>query len=154
VLTDDDRPCQPGEVGRIVATALHNYAMPLFRYEVGDLALVGEPGQLSYPVIEKIFGRSRNLLLAPDGSRRWLSFGTRELVELAPIIQHQFVQVSTDQIVARLVVQRPLADYEELAVRRHLEARIPNGIEWTFSYMESIPRNAGGKFEDFICEVH
>jgi len=28
--------CAPGEIGRVVVTPLHNFAMPLFRYDIGD----------------------------------------------------------------------------------------------------------------------
>jgi phenylacetate-CoA ligase len=42
VLDENGRRCGPGEVGRVVVTALHNFVMPLIRYEVGDFAEVGE----------------------------------------------------------------------------------------------------------------
>lgn len=153
VLTDEGRPCQPGEVGRVVVTALHNFAMPMFRYDVGDRALVGDAGQLPYLVLERVLGRTRNLLLAPDGSRRWARLGTAGLMRIAPVIQHQFVQVARDRIVVRLVVRRPVTEAEEQAMRTHLSERIPDGIGLTFSYVAEIPRGPGGKFEDFICQV-
>ena len=43
VLDEQGRPCRPGETGRVVVTDLHNYAMPLLRYDLGDYAQVGEP---------------------------------------------------------------------------------------------------------------
>lgn len=42
VLRDDGAPCSPGEPGQVVATPLHNFAMPLLRYELGDMAALGE----------------------------------------------------------------------------------------------------------------
>lgn len=153
VLGDDGSSCRPGEIGRVVVTALHNFAMPLFRYDVGDLALVGEPGALPFPVLERVFGRSRNLLLAPDGTRRWPSLGTLVLMKIAPVVQHQFVQVARDRIVVRLVVGRAVTSEEEHAMRMHLQSRNPEGIHFEFIYVDDIPRGAGGKFEDFISEV-
>lgn len=35
-------PLPPGRVGRVVMTVLHNLAMPLIRYEIGDYAAFGE----------------------------------------------------------------------------------------------------------------
>lgn len=153
VLSETGNPCQPGEIGRVVVTPLHNFAMPLFRYDVGDLALVGEPGPLPYLVIERIFGRTRNLLLKADGARVWLSLGADKLMELAPLVRYQFIQVAVDRICVRLVVRRALSDAEEQAMREHLEARTPGEIDFEFSYVDDIPRSAGGKFEDFICAV-
>jgi phenylacetate-CoA ligase len=43
VLDDSNQPCQPGEIGRVVLTPLHNYATPLIRYDIGDRAEVGSP---------------------------------------------------------------------------------------------------------------
>lgn len=154
VLTDDNRPCKPGEIGRVVVTALHNFAMPMFRYDVGDRALVGESGSLPYVVLEKIFGRTRNLFLSHDQTLRIIHWDSIELARMAPILQHQLVQTSRDHIVVRLVVQRPVTDTEEHAMRTHLAARTPSeGIHYTFEYVDSIARGPGGKFEDFICQV-
>ena len=41
VLGAGNAPCAPGETGRVVVTSLHNYAMPLIRYEIGDDAEAG-----------------------------------------------------------------------------------------------------------------
>ncbi|MCP3970332.1 MAG: phenylacetate--CoA ligase family protein, partial [Rhodobacteraceae bacterium] len=42
VLHRDGRHCTAGETGQVVVTALHNLAMPLIRYAIGDYAEVGE----------------------------------------------------------------------------------------------------------------
>ena len=36
-------PCEPGETGSVVITSFYNYAMPLIRYKLGDLATLGPP---------------------------------------------------------------------------------------------------------------
>lgn len=70
VLNAENRPCAAGETGRVVLTPLHNFVMPLFRYEIGDLATVGE-GPCScgrkLPVLAAIPGRARDLLMLPSG---------------------------------------------------------------------------------------
>lgn len=153
ILDGNGNPCAPGEIGRVIVTPLHNFCMPLFRYAVGDLALVGKPGPLPYPVIERVFGRTRNLLLTPDGTRRWVFLSTKRLTEVAPVIQLQLVQIALDHIDVRLVVERPVTDTEEQAMRAHLGPLFEPGTGFDFSYLDHIPRGAGGKFEDFICAV-
>jgi phenylacetate-coenzyme A ligase PaaK-like adenylate-forming protein len=37
VLDDANKPLPPGKTGKIVVTDFHNYAMPLIRYEIGDV---------------------------------------------------------------------------------------------------------------------
>ena len=39
---DRDVPAAPGEAGRVVVTDLWSHAMPLIRYELGDIAVMGE----------------------------------------------------------------------------------------------------------------
>lgn len=59
VLDDDGRPCRAGQVGRVVVSTLHNFAMPLLRYDVGDLAEVGSgcPCGRNLPVLSRVVGR-------------------------------------------------------------------------------------------------
>ena len=74
VLDADGRPCAPGATGRVVVTPLHNFAMPLIRYEIGDLAEVGPPCTCgrTLPVLTRIPGRARDMLTLPGGAQRHL----------------------------------------------------------------------------------
>jgi phenylacetate-CoA ligase len=60
VVGNDGRPCVPGEAGRVLVTSLHNFATPLIRYELGDLAEVGAPCACGrgLPVIARVLGRA------------------------------------------------------------------------------------------------
>ena len=156
VVDDHGSPCGPGQTGRLLVTPLHNYAMPLLRYELGDYAEVGSPCPCGrgLPVLSRILGRERNaLLVAPTGERYWPAFGSRKLTELAPIVQHQFVQKSLDLIEARLVTERPLTSSEERSLRIYIQTSLPHRFAVSFAYCDEIPRNASGKFENFVCEV-
>lgn len=155
VIDDEGQACAPGETGRVVVTTLHNFAMPLIRYEIGDFA---EAGGLcacgrGLPVIHRILGRMRNMLVLADGRRYWPSFGLRGLSTELGIRQHQLVQKSFDLIEARLVVDVPLDSANEERLRRQLLSRAPEGFRIGLTYCAEIPRSAGGKFEDFISEV-
>lgn len=71
VLDDDNRPTRPGEMGRIVVTPLHNYAMPLIRYDIGDTARVsGEPCTCGSPLPawDEITGRVVHHFVRADGN--------------------------------------------------------------------------------------
>jgi phenylacetate-CoA ligase len=155
VLDDAGEPCAPGQVGRVVVTSLHNFAMPLVRYDIGDYAEAGAPCACGrgLPVLARVMGRVRNTLVTADGKRYWPSFGARTFPDIAPVLQHQFVQKAYDLIEVRLVTTGPLAPAQEEALRRHITARIPPGLRLSFSYCERIARGAGGKYEDFYSEI-
>ncbi len=155
ILNGQDKPCAPGEIGRVVVTTLHNFAMPLIRYEIGDFAEVGEPCRCGrgLPVITKVLGRQRNMLTLPDGQKIWPVFGVKTFSEKLPIKQFQFVQKTLERLEARLVTERPLSKEEETLFKDilHNELNYPFSIK--LIYLENIPRSKGGKYEDFISEL-
>jgi phenylacetate-CoA ligase len=155
VLDAANRPCRPGEVGRVVVSTLQNYASPLFRYEVGDFAEVGDPCPCGrgLPVLRRILGRVRNMLSFPDGSRAWPTFNIAALEKVAPFSQFQIVQKTLEELEVRLVPLRPLTADEECALSQALAESLGHSFRCRFVYYEEIPRSAGGKYEDFRSEV-
>lgn len=156
VIRDDGLPCQPGESGRVLVTTLHNFAMPLIRYDIGDYAEVGEtcPCGRGLPVLTRILGRSRNALSMPDGSRRWPTLGTSRLLEIAPPIRRfKLVQKTLQEIEIRLIVGRPLAKAEVEDLRAHFTDQLGHPFQFRFVFLDEFPPQPGDKFEDFISEV-
>jgi phenylacetate-CoA ligase len=71
VLNPEGRHAAPGERGRVLATPLYQYAMPLIRYDTGDEAIVGEPCICGRAALKltKIFGRKRRLFAFAGGEK-------------------------------------------------------------------------------------
>jgi len=155
VLDDDDRPCAPGQIGRVVVTDLHNLASPLIRYEVGDFAEVGAPCDCGrgLPVLTRVVGRARNMVHYPDGRRAWPTVRMGLLATLAPIAQMQLVQTRPDRIEVCIAPERPVTPTEEAALTRALHEALGHPFELGFRYVERIARSKGGKFEDFRSEI-
>ncbi|MEX2480519.1 MAG: phenylacetate--CoA ligase family protein [Gammaproteobacteria bacterium] len=153
ILDAADRACAAGEWGRVVVTPLHNFAMPLVRYELGDYAEVGAPCACGrgLPVLNRILGRRRNMLRVPDGSLHWPSLPARIWDWASPIRQFQVVQTTLTTITVRLVAERPLTQNEEDALGRRLDER----LGWPFTYRFEYPQTiaAGPGFEDFQCLI-
>jgi len=156
LLRDDDQPCAVGETGRIVITDLHNFATPLIRYDLGDLAVADGPCACGrgLPKIRRILGRQRNLLRLPDGRRFWPLVGAFGYREIAPVRQYQIIQRSLERVTLRLAVERSLSVGEEAALAEKLVEFLGHRFVVDFEYCTpDIPRGPGGKFEDFICEI-
>jgi len=155
ILDERGEPCAPGQLGRVVVTSLHNFAMPLIRYELGDYAEPGEPCACGrgLPVLRRIAGRVRNMLVTAAGDHYWPAFGTRSLAQIAPIKQCQLAQIDHEWLEARLVTESALSMEQEEGLRRMILSRMPPGFRLRFAYREQIARSAGGKYEDFICEI-
>jgi len=154
VLDAQDRPCAPGEVGRVVVTPLHNFATLLLRYELGDYAEVGQacPCGRGLPVLRRVLGRQRHMMVLPNGARVWPFFKTALFGPRSGVAQFQIVQREVGAVVARLVLRRPLSVDERAEITTTLVERVA-GVRVTIEVVDEIPRGAGGKFEDFRCEL-
>ncbi len=158
VLDESGRPCGPGQVGRVVATALHEFAMPLIRYQIGDHAEVGETCTCGrgLPVLRRILGRTQQMLTLPDGQKLWTIISESKLLDfmkMAPIRQFQFVQKTLQAMEVRLAVERPLTEAEEAKIRAWVAATFGHPFEVSFAYFDEIPLTREGKFFDFMSEV-
>jgi phenylacetate-CoA ligase len=155
VLRDDGSACTPGDVGRVVVTPLHEFRTPLLRYALGDYAQVGAACDCGrgLPVLTRIMGRVRNMIVMPDGGRRWPLPGDGRYREIAPIQQYQFVQKTRERFEARLVSERDLTADEERALVDWIRERLGHPFQIECRRVPDIPRHASGKYEDFVCEV-
>ncbi len=155
VLDERNRPCPPGQIGRVVITDLKNLASPMIRYEIGDYAELGRPCECGrgLPNLTRILGRSRNMLSLPNGDRLWPRFASSRLARAAPVRQAQLVQVSLDEIHVNLVVARDLSAEEEDALGQLIGASLGHPFTLRFKYTDEIPRAPSGKFEDFRSEI-
>jgi phenylacetate-CoA ligase len=154
ILDDQGKPCAPGEIGRVVVTTLHNFAMPLIRYALSDYAEVGEPCDCGrgLPVLTRILGRSRNMFALPDGRRFWPSFPLMSY-SAASIRQLQIVQHTRDMVEARYVAERGLLPEEEQALVTAIHDALGYPFAVTLTPVPEIARSAGMKCEDMISLV-
>jgi phenylacetate-CoA ligase len=153
IVDDAGRPLPPGMPGRVLLTALYNYAMPLIRYAIGDVAARAAapcPCGRHLTRLERIGGRERNMFRLPDGRRVWPYLPFYELTRFFGFRQLQVVQRRVDHVELRYV---PEGDREpDLAglavfVRHHLHPAMTVGLV----AVADIPRLAGGKYEDYVC---
>lgn len=155
VLRVDGSACMPGEQGRVVLTVLNNFATPLLRYEVGDIAVPGAPCACGreLPVLERVVGRVRNMMTLPGGERRFPTFDSKFYSDLGPVTQYQIVQKTPQRLELHVVAPRALTADEEHAITRRLLDRLRHEFEVQIVRREAIPRGPGGKYEEFMSEV-
>jgi phenylacetate-CoA ligase len=156
VLGPDGRACVEGEIGRVVVTDLHNFATPLFRYDIGDYAEVGGScgcGR-TLPTFRRVLGRKRNLLMKADGSRFLPRAGFETFAEVAPVQQYQVIQHALDDIEFKLVSAAELSPAQVDALTEILRKAL--GFAGRIRLVQSrtrLPDSHAGKYEDFICKV-
>lgn len=150
---DRDEPASSGDTGRIVATGILNQAMPLIRYEVGDLgSQCMHPCSCgrSMPVLASIDGRVDDFIQTPDGRR----IGRLDPVFKAdmPIREAQIVQESLTEITVRYVPAPGLQPHHLSELDKRLHDRLGE-MRVTYLPVDGIPKGPNGKFRAVISRI-
>ena len=155
VLREDGTPCVPGEIGRVVVTPFHNFKMPLLRYEIGDYAISGEPCDcgIQLPVLQRIVGRSRNLVTYPDGRNSWPSYNPMALMKMFPMAQFQLEQTSLQSLRLNIAGVDVLSEPQKEQVIAIIQQAIDYAFVIDIVQVDSIERAKSGKFEEFISRI-
>jgi len=158
IVDDNDQPCPPGVVGRVLITALHNFATPLLRYELGDYAAFGEACACGrgLPVITRIHGRKRNRIVYPDGRAEFPYLGEHGQIHALTgvrISAFQIVQRSVEDIEIRLVGERQFTADETAKVVQKFQRNFGHPFRISITFWDEIPKGSRGKFEEFVSEV-
>ena len=155
LLRPDGSSCGAGETGEVVLTTLHNFALPLIRYRIGDYAEAGEPCSCGrgLPVLKRILGRQRNMARLPDGRTLWPSFPAAVWRSVVAVEQFQLIQREPDRIEARYVMDREMTPAEALRLTELLQERLGYPFRIDPLRVDRLERPAAHKFEDFICAL-
>ena len=151
IIDEQDEPCAPGEVGRVIVTGLNNRGMPLIRYEVGDLAAWAAtpcPCGRGLPTLERIVGRQADCLKRANGSLvAGVSLVERTLLAISGIAQLQLVQEAPTSVVAHTVLaENALKDETSEALRGALCRDLGANIDINVQIVQRIPQEKNGKY--------
>ncbi|MEM1207535.1 MAG: hypothetical protein AAGN66_30150, partial [Acidobacteriota bacterium] len=158
-LLGPEGPVAPGEIGRIVVTQFHNDAMPLVRYELGDLAVAAPddaqcPSGRTLPMLERLEGRVPDLVVVPDGSFLVPHFFVVLFKGLQSIHRYQIVQREEGRMTARLVPHPgcPQGQVED-DIRAKVDEATRGLIETDFDWVDDIPLTGAGKRRLVISDL-
>ncbi len=106
IVNGEGGPVPAGSEGRILITNLHNYAMPLIRYDMGDVgalsALVCPCGR-GLPLLSRLSGRTTDFLITKSGSKiPGMALDFRPLAS-AGVEQFQIVQENYGEVIFKIV---------------------------------------------------
>ena len=156
ILDKEGVPVEPGETGRVVLTNLYNYAMPLIRYEIGDLATLSPKNlkcKIRLPSLTRIIGRYRNTFTLADGRVLFPNVPMSGFRDFLGYSQIQIIQTEFDQLEVRYVPD----GRGRVADQVGLETWLSEGLDPCFSVrvkeVGEIPPSSDGKYEDFLSLI-
>jgi phenylacetate-CoA ligase len=155
ILDESGRGCAPGAVGRVFVTGLHNWASPVVRYELNDLAAWSSicPCGRQAPVLTRLLGRERFLVRLPSGDRIAPRVFSRQLLPIAPVREYRLVQVSETTLHAELVLDRPLTEDERQSMLAMLREVISPELTYEIHQVETIDWGPTYKRQDVISLI-
>jgi phenylacetate-CoA ligase len=141
---------------RIVGTTLWNEAMPLVRYDTGDVAAIDADPQpcpcgRSGRQVRRIDGRQEDLIVRRDGTR--VACFNQVLKHATHIREAQILQRRPGAITMRYV---PLDGFppEQLdRLREGFRARLGADMEIDFERVDAVPRTRTGKIRFVVSEL-
>jgi phenylacetate-CoA ligase len=143
---DKDEPVGNGELGRVVVTDLYSRAMPLIRFDTGDLAVQGEAcccGLLG-ETFSSIEGRMVEIVRDTRGER----MAPQRIIAVMPsgrdVFQHQFVQLDANSYEVNLVVRHEAAINEDEARNKFVNILGPTA-DVRINYVSEIKPLPSGK---------
>ena len=139
---------------KVIGTNLSNLAMPLLRYDVGDIVTLskvhctcGRPGR----ILNDIDGRQDDYLVLNNGAlvgrvgdwfKHFLSISEAQVYQIAP-----------GKVTIRLVVGDDFGPADERALLAVTRERIGHDIEIDIEYVERIERTQNGKLRFVVSEM-
>ena len=141
-------------------TCLTNMAMPLIRYRIGDLAAwAGSPCPCgrSWPMLQEIAGRTRDLFVKKDGTRTRISENI--FYRYAWIRRFQVVQEDYDIVRALIVPDGDSKDISKkhaadiLQIRTAIQSLMGSECAVEVVLTDRIKATASGKHRHLISKV-
>lgn len=161
IVDEDGQPVGPGETGRVLVTCLANLAMPLIRYDTGDLATAvsGDcPCGRSLPSFGAIVGRYVRHAYLPEGTieREYVLRGALDALPpgmAAPLRKFQIQHFLDGSFELRLVTTEPLSERLVAYFFEAWEAALgPEPPAMRVARVDDIAPGPGGKFQEFMSE--
>ncbi len=136
------------EPGRLLVTDLDNHAMPLIRYELGDVGtLTRAPCACgrSLLVLQELLGRQQDALRNEAGDKLSATFFAGRFRDLRHIGQVQLVQTDAQSVEILYDGNADLAAPELKAMADEIRARLGGQMQVRTARVEKIPLTASGK---------
>ncbi len=154
VLGTDGRQVPIGQLGEVVITGLHSFAMPFIRYKIGDLAVRGPdrcPCGSHFSTLLAIHGRTLDIFhLAGGISLHPWTIHNAVRPWLRMVRQSSLVQVTRNRLEYLVVANDALGQIEEQLLCAAAQAALPAGIAFALRRVETIPAGPGGKALPFV----
>lgn len=152
---NEDISVSPGEIGRVVVTDLHSDALPLIRYETGDLAILGDvfsENNCWAKSLKSLSGRVIQIINAPNGDQLFSSYFENILEKYKIVSQFQLIQETEKEFTLRIVPKLTFQteDFSESDIVIDMKTWLGNEAQINIEIVEDIEMLPSGKRPSII----
>jgi phenylacetate-CoA ligase len=151
VLDKEDRHVEPGERGRAVITVLHERALPILRYDLGDILSLDSGEQacacgVNLRSLQMIAGRANDLIQSAKGSFVHPEMFDYTMRYFPGVERFRIVELDTGKIEIILQCPNEVKQRQLEKLRQDLLVRLKNEFEVSIRTTPRIENEASGKF--------
>jgi phenylacetate-CoA ligase len=148
ILDRNNKPVRQGAWGRLIVTPLYNFAMPLIRYDTGDLVRAAAPcicGR-NHLTIERGTGRPSNLFYLPQ--KKWFrpELDTAMMEELLDNSRWQLVQTAASAFELHYAPKSANTAINNRRLRAFLKKALGGRISIEIKAVTALGPASSGKF--------
>jgi phenylacetate-CoA ligase len=155
----ENNSVSPGETGKLILTDLCNYAMPLIRYEIGDLGSPSDEGcscGRHLPLMKSIKGRIFDYIITPEGKQIPGEYFHCLIIDLniQCIKEFQIVQKTINKLTVYILKNQneKINDVDRFITQ--IQKDVGERVEIELLYVSSIKRTPSGKLRHVISDIH
>ncbi len=156
IIDNSGRHVELGNLGTLVATSLHNYAMPMIRYVTNDMSSVRihscSCGR-GLPLMDDVTTKAEDLLTLRDGRIISPSVLTHPFKPLTSIEASQIIQEDLDHVRVKIVPTPAYTDHDGEILINGLKERLGTTVEICVEKVDALERTKAGKFKWVISNV-
>ncbi len=143
--------------GKLLVTDLVNFAMPLIRYQTGDVVTASDnpcPCGRGLPTIDSVMGRDADYVLKPDGGLiSGISLTENFALHITGAAQVQIVQETITHLRVRLVKDELFGDASRAQIAKLVQDTFGPAMRHDVELVDAIPQEPSGKYRFCISKV-
>lgn len=149
---ENDEVLPDGQTGRIVITDLYNFAMPMIRYDTGDIGSISTSNISGKRVLIHLEGRKLDVLYNTRKELLSSLLVYKNMWKYKEIDQYQLIQTGETDYTIRISTKQPFK--REIEIKEEFLSYLGEDAKISIEYVNEIPLLSSGKRRKVVQEYY
>lgn len=155
-LVANGQASEAGQMGEIIVTSLHQFAMPLIRYRIGDLGVHDPedcPCGRGMPILRELVGKTNDVMVTADGMLVSHQYVNAIMKARTEVDHYQFYQPDIHHLEVRLICNQRVDEAWLDTLRREVQSHFGSGTQVSIHLVDHLELTPAGKWRYIISDV-